>query len=334
MAKKLIVLLIKLIVVFAISACNDAQVSILNVSYDPTRELYIDFNKEFNHYWKEKTGQTIRFSQSHGGSGKQARSIIDGLPAEVATLALAYDIQAIQKAGYIDDVNWQQRLPYNSAPYYSTIVLLVREGNPKNIHDWEDLIRSDVQVITPNPKTSGGARWNYLAALGYAMGKHQDEQAAIEFVTKLYRNVPVLDTGARGSTTTFTERNIGDVLISWENEAYLAIRELEDETFEIVYPSISILAETPVVVIDKIVDRRNTREIAEAYLEYLYSDIGQSIIAKHYFRPRSEQILQQYKDTFPVIPLLTIDDFGGWDRVHEKHFSDGAIFDQIYASKR
>lgn len=314
-------------------ASGGQTIELLNVSYDPTRELYQEYNEAFARYWKEQTGDTVIINQSHGGSGKQARSVIDGLEADVVTLALAYDIDAIADAGLLD-VNWQQRLEHNSSPYTSTIVFLVRKGNPKGIKDWDDLVQPGIEVITPNPKTSGGARWNYLAAWGYALKKYGDEEKAKEFVTKLYQNVPVLDSGARGATTTFVERGIGDVLIAWENEAFLAINELGQDKFEIVVPSVSILAEPPVAVVDKVVDKRGTREVAEAYLKYLYSEEGQQIVAKNYYRPRSEEVAAQYKDLFPEVELFTIDEvFGGWRKAQETHFADGGLFDQIYQPK-
>lgn len=310
-------------------------VELLNVSYDPTRELYQEFNEEFSKYWKEKTGQTVTIQQSHGGSGKQGRAIIDGLEADVATLALAYDIDEIVNLGGLIDKDWQSRLEDNSTPYTSTIVFLVKKGNPKGIKDWDDLTKKDVSVITPNPKTSGGARWNYLAAWAFAKDKYQgDEKQIKKFMNQLYKNVEVLDSGARGSTTTFVERGIGDVLIAWENEAFLTLNELGKDKFEIVVPSISILAEPPVAVVDKIVDKKGTREVAEAYLKYLYTDKGQEIAAKNYYRPRNQDILKKYGDTFPEINLVNInDDFGGWQNAQKEHFSDGGTFDQIYQPK-
>lgn len=307
------------------------QVNFLNVSYDPTRELYQDYNQAFAKYWKAKTGQTLMFSQSHGGSGKQARSVIDGLPADVVTLALAYDVDTIAKAGLIDPA-WQKRLPENSSPYTSAIVFLVRKGNPKVIKDWRDLIRPGIVVITPNPKTSGGARWNYLAAWGYALRNSNNNAAkAKDFVSKIYKNVPVLDAGARGATVTFVERGIGDVLITWENEALLAVKEMGKDRFDLVTPSVSILAEPPVAVVDKNVDARGTRKVAEEYLKYLYSEEGQRIAAKHYYRPRSVTILAASSSIFPKMNLFTIDQmFGGWSKAQETHFKDGGIFDQIY----
>lgn len=308
------------------------KITLLNASYDPTRELYEDYNKVFVKYWKDKTGEEVVINQSHGGSGKQARSVIDGLEADVVTLALAYDIDAIAERSSLIPKNWQSRLPNNSAPYTSTIVFLVRKGNPKNIKDWDDLTREGVSVITPNPKTSGGARWNYLAAWGYALRKwNNDEDKAKDFLKAIFKNVPVLDSGARGSTTTFVEREIGDVLISWENEAYLAVNELGPEKFEIVVPSVSILAEPPVTVVDRNVDRRKTRKIAEEYLNFLYTSEGQEIAAKHYYRPRLESIAKKYADKFPTIRLFTIDEvFGGWANAQKVHFADKGIFDQIY----
>lgn len=301
---------------------------ILNVSYDPTRELYTEFNTAFAKHWKEKTGKDVTIAQSHGGSGKQARSIIDGLEADVATLALAYDIDEIAARGLIA-ADWQKRLPHNSSPYTSTIVLLVRKGNPKQIKDWADLTKDGVEVITPNPKTSGGARWNFLAAWAWALKKNGgDEAKAREFVTKLFKKVPVLDSGARGSTITFSERGIGDVLISWENEAYL-VQKQKPGDFEIVTPSLSILAEPPVAVVDKNVDRRGTRDVATAYLEYLYTESAQDLIGKHFYRPVSAAA--QQKHPFPKLELVTIDSaFGGWSSAQKTFFSDGGIFDQIY----
>jgi sulfate transport system substrate-binding protein len=308
-----------------------AQKQILNVSYDPTRELYQQVNAAFAQRWK----QPIAIKQSHGGSGKQARSVIDGLPADVVTLALAYDIDAVAKRGLIAS-NWQTRLPNNSTPYYSTIVLLVRHGNPKKITDWDDLIRPGVKVITPNPKTSGGARWNYLAAWGYALKKYGSPEKAKLFMAKLFRNVPVLDSGARGATTTFVERGQGDVLIAWENEALLAKNKLGQGKFDIVYPSVSILAEPPVAVVDKTVDKRGTRQVAEAYLRFLYTPEAQNIIARNYFRPRNAQTASRYKSQFPNLKLFTIDrNFGGWAKAQALHFNDGGLFDQEYeAAKR
>lgn len=307
-------------------------VTLLNVSYDPTRELYVDYNKAFAKHWKEKTGQDVSVKQSHGGSGKQARSIIDGIDADVATLALAGDINALVKNGNHLAADWQQKLPLNSAPYTSTIVFLVKKGNPKNLKDWDDLVKPGVQVITPNPKTSGGARWNYLAAWEFAKRKNGgDEAKAKEFVKKLYENVPVLDTGARGSTITFVQRGVGDVLLAWENEAFLALKEFGPEKFEIVAPSISILAEPTVAVVDKVVDKKGTREVAQAYLEYLYSEEGQKIAARNYYRPTNDKIKAEFAQQFPQLELFTIDQaFGGWAKADKAHFADGGSFDQIY----
>ena len=309
-----------------------AAITLLNVSYDPTRELYQDFNAAFAKYWKSQTGEAVTIQQSHGGSGKQARAVLDGLEADVVTLALAYDIDALAERSKLIPKDWQQRLPNNSAPYTSTIVFLVRKGNPKGIKDWDDLVKPGVSVVTPNPKTSGGARWNYLAAWGYAL-KHygNDETRAREFVTKLYQNVPVLDSGARGSLTTFTERDIGDVFVSWENEAYLAAKELGPDQFEIVTPSLSILAEPPVAIVDKVVDKKGTRKVAEAYLQYLYSEDGQNIAGQHFYRPRDPKVAAQYANLFSKINLFTIDEvFGGWQKAQKIHFDDGGLFDQIY----
>jgi sulfate transport system substrate-binding protein len=306
--------------------------TLLNVSYDPTRELYDDYNKAFTQYWKQKSGKDISIRQSHGGSGKQARTVIDGLPADVVTLALAYDIDALATQGKLLPANWQTRLPHNSSPYTSTIVFLVRKGNPKKIKDWGDLARPGVAVITPNPKTSGGARWNYLAAWAWALKQPGGSAATAEqYLGKLFRNVPVLDTGARGSLTTFAQRGIGDVMISWENEAFLASRELGKDKFEIVVPSVSILAEPPVAVVDKVAIRRGTTAEARAYVEYLYSKEAQEIVAKHYYRPRDPEVAAKYTSTFPKINLVTIADFGGWGKAQAMHFADGGTFDRIYA---
>ena len=308
-----------------------ADTTILNVSYDPTRELYQDIDRAFAADWKAKTGDTLTIKQSHGGSGKQARTVIDGLDADVVTLGLAYDIDEISQHGLLAP-GWQKKLPNNSTPYSSTIVFLVRKGNPKGIHDWNDLIKPGVAVITPNPKTSGGARWNYLAAWAYA--RHQpggNDAKAKEYVAKLFKNVPVLDSGSRGATTTFTERGIGDVLIAWENEAFLAIKELGADKVELVTPSTSILAEPPVAVVDKVVDKRGTRKVSEAYLNYLYTDAAQDIIARNFYRPASPAVAQKYAAQFPKLKLYTIDaEFGGWTKAHEAHFADGGSFDQIY----
>jgi sulfate/thiosulfate-binding protein len=312
-----------------------APATLLNVSYDPTRELYQQINAAFTRQWQATTKQPIAVKQSHGGSGKQARAVIDGLPADVVTLASAYDIDEIAKRGLIAP-NWQKRLPNNSTPYYSTIVLLVRHGNPKHISDWDDLVRPDVKVITPNPKTSGGARWNYLAAWGYAQQKFGSPQQAKLFMAKLFRNVPVLDSGARGATTTFVERGQGDVLIAWENEALLATNKLGRGKFDIVVPSVSILAEPPVAVVDKVVQKHGTATAAEAYLKFLYTPAAQEIIARNYFRPRNAQVAAKYKSQFRNVKLFTIDrNFGGWAKAQAMHFNEGALFDQEYeAAKR
>lgn len=312
-----------------------AQTTLLNVSYDPTRELYQDFNASFAKYWKAKTGETVTVKNSHGGSGKQARSVIDGLDADVVTLALAYDIDALYDHGKLVPADWQKRLPHNASPYTSTIVFLVRKGNPKQLKDWPDLARDGVAVITPNPKTSGGARWNYLAAWGYALkqpGGSPDTAKAL--VKKIYGNTKVLDSGARGATTTFVERGIGDVLIAWENEAYLAVKELGPDKFDIVTPSISILAEPPVAVVDKNVDKKGTRKVAQAYLEYLYSPEGQEIAAKNYYRPRDPKVAAAYAKQFAPVKLFTIDEvFGGWRNAQKTHFDDGGVFDQINVAR-
>lgn len=307
-----------------------APVTLLNVSYDPTRELYVEYNAAFIKHWKAKTGQDVTIRQSHGGSGRQARSIIDGLEADVATLALAGDTDALHTNGGWIPKDWQKRLPHNSTPYTSTIVLVVRAGNPKNIKDWDDLIRPDVKVITPNPKTSGGARWNYLAAWEFAKRKYGGDAKAQEFVKKLYENVPVLDTGARGSSVTFAQRNQGDVFLSWENEAYLLEKEFGSKV-DFIYPSLSILAEPAVTVVDRNVDRKGTRAVAQAYLEYLYTEEAQDIIGKHFYRPRSEKAQAKYAKQLPKLNLFTIDEaFGGWDQAAKAHFVDGGTFDQIY----
>jgi sulfate transport system substrate-binding protein len=314
-----------------VSAPRAAEVKLLNVSYDPTRELYQDINAAFAKHWKAKTGDSVTVSQSHGGSGKQARTVIDGLEADVVTLALAYDIDAIAQSGLLPR-SWQARLPDNSCPYTSTIVFLVRKGNPKGIHDWDDLGRPGVAVVTPNPKTSGGARWNYLAAWGYALRRPGgDEARAKDLVTRIFRNVPILDTGARGATVTFVERGIGDVLIAWENEAILAARELGQGKFEIVMPSTSILAEPPVALVDKVAGKHGAKAVAQAYLEFLYTPEGQEIAARHYYRPRLEAVAARYAAQFPRLTLFTIDEvFGGWARAQSTHFADGGVFDQIY----
>lgn len=311
-----------------------ADVTLLNVSYDPTRELYQDVNAGFVKLWQAKTGDKLSIKQSHGGSGKQARAVIDGLDADVLTLALAYDIDAVAEKGVLDKA-WQKRLAHNASPYTSTIVFLVRKGNPKAIKDWNDLVKPGVAVITPNPKTSGGARWNYLAAWGYALKqKAATNASAKDFVQKLFKNVPVLDSGARGSTVTFSERGIGDVLITWENEAYLALKEFGVDKLQIVTPSLSILAEPPVTVVDKTVDKRGTRQVAEAYLNYLYTEEAQDIIGKHFYRPTSERAAKKYAGQFAKVSLFKIDEvFGGWTKAQKEHFSDGGIFDQIYQAK-
>ena len=313
-------------------AAHAAEVSLLNVSYDPTRELYEEYNKAFAAYWQKKSGDKVSVKQSHGGSGKQARTVIDGLPADVVTLALAGDIDAIATTGKLLPVNWQSRLPHNASPYTSTIVFLVRKGNPKGIKDWGDLIKPGVEVITPNPKTSGGARWNYLAAWAWALKQPGGSDAsAKEYTKKLFSHVPVLDTGARGSTTTFVQRGIGDVLLAWENEAFLSIKELGPDKVEIVVPTLSILAEPPVAVVDKVVLRRGTRDVADEYLKYLYSPEGQEIIARNFYRPVDQAVAARYQKTFPKLNLVTIKDFGGWTQAQKVHFADGGVFDQIYA---
>ncbi|QUS41413.1 sulfate ABC transporter substrate-binding protein [Tardiphaga alba] len=307
-----------------------ADVSLLNVSYDPTRELYVDFNKAFAAAYQKETGKSIEIKQSHGGSGSQARSVIDGLQADVVTLALAYDIDAIAGKKLVAE-DWQKKLPQNAAPYTSTIVFLVRKGNPKAIKDWDDLLKKGVSVITPNPKTSGGARWNYLAAWGYALKKFGDEDKAKKFVGDIYQNVPVLDTGARGSTVTFVERGVGDVLLAWENEAFLAQKEFGKDKFEIVAPPQSILAEPPLAIVDTVVEKKGTRAAAEAYLKYWYTKEGQEIAARNSYRPRDAEIAKKYENSFAKVELFTIDDvFGGWTKAQKVHFSEGGVFDQIY----
>lgn len=325
--------LILSVILAGLSACNRSQAGeLLNVSYDPTRELYHDYNQLFAKHWKEKTGNEISIQQSHGGSGKQARAVIDGLEADVVTLALAYDIDVIARKGLLAK-DWQKRLPENSAPYTSTIVFLVRKGNPKRIHDWKDLIRPDVQVITPNPKTSGGARWNYLAALGYALEQSGgNETEALAYLKKLYANVPVLDTGARGSTNTFAQRGVGDVLLAWENEAFLSLKESGGDGFEIIVPSVSILAEPPVAVVDTNAERRGTSAVAEEYLQFLYSPEAQELAAKHFYRPRNAEVAAEYEKQFPKLRLFTIEEkFGSWSDVQKRHFDDGGVFDTVYS---
>ena len=331
-----------LLLALAATACTGAQgaptkpVNLLNVSYDPTRELYEEFNHQFIMYWKGKTGLDVTIRQSHGGSGKQGRSVIDGLQADVVTLAVAYDVDQIAEKGRLLPADWQARLPDNSSPYTSTIVLLVRKGNPKGIEDWDDLAKPGVSVITPNPKTSGGARWNYLAAWAWALRQPGGNDATAKaFVAKVYRNVPVLDAGARGSTTTFVERGIGDVLLAWENEALLAIKEMGPGKFEIVAPSVSILAEPPVAVVERVARKRGTQPVAEAYLQYLYTEVGQEIAAKHFYRPRLASVAAKYESQFPELTLVTVDGvFGGWKKAQADHFADGASFDQIYQPGR
>jgi len=318
------------------SAWAQTEVTLLNVSYDPTRELYQEINTGFAAFWQAKAKQKITIKQSHGGSGKQARAVIDGLEADVVTLALAYDIDEIAERAKLLPPNWQSRLPHSSSPYTSTIVFLVRKGNPKNIRDWGDVVKPGLAVITPNPKTSGGARWNYLAAWGYALRQNGNNEAkARDFVSRLYKNVPVLDSGARGATTTFVERGIGDVLLTWENEAFLALKELGPDKLQIVAPSVSILAQPPVALVDKVVDKRGTRKAAQAYLEYLYTEKGQEIIARNFYRPVDPKIAARFSTQFPKLTLFTIDEvFGGWHKAQTKHFADGGVFDQIYQPGR
>ncbi|MFO1488221.1 MAG: sulfate ABC transporter substrate-binding protein [Verrucomicrobiota bacterium] len=332
------ILKFSLLLAGALVSAQAKDVKLLNVSYDPTRELYQDYNAAFAKYWKEKTGDNVVVQQVHNGSGKSARAVIDGLKADVVTLALAYDIDAIAEKAKLLPADWQKRFPNNSTPYTSTIVFLVRKGNPKGIKDWDDLLKPGVTLVTPNPKTSGGARWNYLAAWGYALKKNNNDEAkAKEFLTKLFdpKRVPVLDTGARGATTTFVQRGIGDVLIAWENEAYLTLKESAAGEFEVVTPSVSILAEPPVAVLDKNVVKNHTEEVAKAYLEYLYSPVGQEIAAKDFYRPRLETVAQKYADKFPKINLFTIDEvFGGWAKAQKTHFNDGGVFDEIQKANR
>jgi len=316
----------------AVTFAQDAPVTLLNVSYDPTRELYQDYNAAFAKYWKAKTGQTVTVQQSHGGSSKQARAVIDGLEADVVTLALAYDIDAISEKAKLLPANWPSRLPNNSSPYTSTVIFLVRKGNPKNIKDWDDLVKPGISVITPNPKTSGGGRWDYVAAWGYAFLKSgRDEAKAKAYIAQLYKNVPVLDSGARGSTTTFVERGIGDVLIAWENEVLLGAKDLGQDKFEIVVPSVSVLCEPTVSIVDKVVDKKGTRAVAQAYLEYLYSPEGQEIAAKRYYRPRSEAVAKKYASQFPKVKLFALAEIiGNWQKTNKIHFADGGVFDQVY----
>ncbi|MBI5132794.1 MAG: sulfate ABC transporter substrate-binding protein [Rhodopseudomonas palustris] len=327
MLRRLIPLLAGLVVA---TSAHAADVTLLNVSYDPTRELYSDFNKSFAAAYQKESGKSVEIKQSHGGSGAQARSVIDGLQADVVTLALAYDIDAIAGKGLLAK-DWQKRLPQNASPYTSTIVFLVRKGNPKGIKDWDDLIKPGVSVITPNPKTSGGARWNYLAAWGYALKKYGSEDKAREFVGNIYKNVPVLDTGARGSTVSFVERGVGDVLLAWENEAFLAVKEFGKDKFEIVAPSISILAEPPIAVVDTMVEKKGTRAVAEAYLKHWYTKDGQEIAARNFYRPRDPDVAEKHADSFAKVDLFTIDEvFGGWTKAQTTHFTDGGVFDKIY----
>lgn len=324
--------LLQLVLLAGSTLAQAADVNLLNVSYDPTRELYQEYNVAFAKHWKEKSGQTVEVQQSHGGSGKQARGIIDGLDADVATLALAYDVDQLYQKGKLIPEDWQSRLPNNSAPYTSTAIFLVRAGNPKGIKDWDDLTKPGVTIVTPNPKTSGGARWNYLAAYGYALKKYGNDAAAQDFLKKLFKNVAVLDTGARGATVSFVEREIGDVLIAWENEAYLTLKEYGAEKFQVVVPSISILAEPSVAVVEKVAKKHGTEEAATEYLKYLYSKEGQEIAAKHFYRPRDTEVLAKYAKQFKSLQLFTVDEvFGGWNKAQATHFADGGVFDQIYA---
>ncbi len=331
MKTKLLSLALALASTLALPAKN---IELLNVSYDPTRELYTEFNAAFSKHWQAKSGDTVTVKQSHGGSGKQSRAVIDGLQADVVTLALAGDIDPLSEVGKLLPATWQSRLPNNSSPYTSTIVFLVRKGNTKAIRDWDDLVKPGVSIITPNPKTSGGARWNYLAAWEFAKRKYGSDEKAQEFVGKLFKNVPVLDSGARGSTTTFVQRGVGDVLLAWENEAFLALKEFGSDKFEIVTPSLSILAEPPVTVVDKVVKKKGTAEVAKAYLEYLYSEEGQDIAGKNFYRPTSEKAAAKYASQFAKVQLFTISEgFGSWANAQKAHFADGAIFDQIYLKK-
>jgi len=329
------VLLLRAAGIKADAAGAPAEVKILNVSYDPTRELYQAINEAFAKRWLAKTGQKVTIQQSHGGSGKQARAVIDGLEADVVTLALAYDVDQIAQRAKLLPADWQKRLPNNSAPFSSTIVFLVRKGNPKGIKDWDDLVKPGIQVITPNPKTSGGARWNYLAAWGYALKRDGRQDKAREFVQALYRNVPVLDSGARGATNSFVQNGLGDVLIAWENEAFLAVQELGKDKLQIVVPSVSILAEPTVALVDKVADRHGTREVAKAYLDFLYTEEAQEIAARHYYRPRLESVAKKYAGRFPSIALFTIDQlFGGWQKAQNDHFGEGGVFDQFQVGSR
>ncbi|WP_043588895.1 sulfate ABC transporter substrate-binding protein [Geminisphaera colitermitum] len=331
---KLTTLLLAAATLGAASFAHAKNIELLNVSYDPTREFYVEYNAAFAKYWKAKTGDDVRIKQSHGGSGKQGRAVVDGLQADVVTLALANDVSALYRNGKLVPEDWQKRLPSNSAPYTSTIVFLVRGGNPLKIKDWDDLVKPGVSVITPNPKTSGGAQWNYLAAWEFARRKLGSDEAAKDFVAKLYKNVPVLDSGARGSTTTFVQRGVGDVFLSWENEAFLALKEFGKDKFDIIVPSLSILAEPTVTVVDKVVDKKGTRDVATAYLEYLYSDEGQDLAGKHFYRPSNPKFAAKYASQFVQVELFTIDDkFGGWVKAHKTHFADGGTFDQIYLKK-
>ncbi len=329
---KLKTLSLALLALLSAGLASAKSIELLNVSYDPTREFYVDFNRAFAAHWKAKTGDDVTVKQSHGGSGKQARSVIDGLPADVVTLALAADIDALYEFAKLIPQDWQKRLPRNASPYTSTIVFLVRKGNPRAIKDWGDLVKPGVSVITPNPKTSGGARWNYLAAWAYAKHQAGSDAGAQKFVASLLKNVPVLDSGARGSTTTFVQRGIGDVLLAWENEAFFALKEFPNDGYEIVVPSISILAEPPVSVVDKVAKKKGTAEVAKAYLEYLYSDEGQEIAGRNFYRPTTAVAVAKYADKFPKLDLVTIDaEFGGWAKAQKTHFADGGVFDQIYA---
>jgi sulfate transport system substrate-binding protein len=327
-------LLLSSLAAFVLAGAAHAETTLLNVSYDPTRELYTKYNALFAKHWQETTGETVTINQSHGGSGKQARAVVDGLEADVVTLALSGDVNALYERGQLIPRTWQDRLPNRSCPYTSTIVFLVRKGNPKNIRDWNDVVKPGVSVITPNPKTSGGARWNYLAAWGYALRHNGNSEAkAREFVTALYRNAPVLDTAARGATTTFVERGLGDVLLAWENEAFLAVEELGKGEFEIVVPSLSVLAEPPVTVVDAVARRRGTSKVAQAYLEYLYTPEAQEVIARSHYRPSLPEVAAKYASKYPKLELLSIDEFGGWKEVQAKHFVDGGVFDQVYLAR-